>query len=232
MAIINKTGITDSGIIQAEHITRTIDALSGIGTDTIIATGSFSGSLVGVLTGTASFATTASFALNVEAIFPFTGAAEIDGTLEVIGDSRVDGNFNVIGNTVSTAATAPINISSLNIGSVIEVDLSPATNRTLSIILDSPTNYEQGSSWSFLFIQPASTGNTILFELGDDADPDIVFGSIIGLNNTFQRISNGNSVTAPTGSNHVLESKVELIATSTMWYCRVTTVNADIWELT
>lgn len=47
MAIINKTGITDSGIIQAEHVTRTIDALSGVGTDTIVATGSFSGSFVG-----------------------------------------------------------------------------------------------------------------------------------------------------------------------------------------
>lgn len=47
MAIINKTGIVDSSIIQAEHVTRTIDALSGIGTDTIVATGSFSGSFVG-----------------------------------------------------------------------------------------------------------------------------------------------------------------------------------------
>ena len=64
MAIINKTGITNGGTIEAEHVTRTIDALSGVSTDTIIATGSFTGSLVGSLTGTASFATTASFALT------------------------------------------------------------------------------------------------------------------------------------------------------------------------
>ena len=64
MAIINKTGITNGGTIQAEHVTRTIDALSGVSTDTIIATGSFTGSLRGTLTGTASFATTASYALN------------------------------------------------------------------------------------------------------------------------------------------------------------------------
>jgi hypothetical protein len=56
MAIINKTGITNGGTIQAEHVTRAIDALSGGSTDTIIATGS--------LLGTASFATTASYALN------------------------------------------------------------------------------------------------------------------------------------------------------------------------
>ena len=63
MAIINKTGISNGGTIQAEHVTRTIDALSGVSTDTIVATGSFSGSLTGIATS-ASFATTASFALN------------------------------------------------------------------------------------------------------------------------------------------------------------------------
>jgi hypothetical protein len=58
MALINKTGIANSNVIQAEHVTRAIDALSGGSTDTVIATGSFSGSLV----GTSSFATSASFA--------------------------------------------------------------------------------------------------------------------------------------------------------------------------
>ena len=47
MAIINKTGITNGSTIEAEHITRAIDALSGVSTDTIVATGSFSGSLKG-----------------------------------------------------------------------------------------------------------------------------------------------------------------------------------------
>jgi hypothetical protein len=47
MAIINKTGISNGTTIQAEHVTRAIDALSGVGTDTVIASGSFSGSLVG-----------------------------------------------------------------------------------------------------------------------------------------------------------------------------------------
>ena len=40
MAIINKTGITNGGTIQAEHITRVIDALSGVSTDSLILTGS------------------------------------------------------------------------------------------------------------------------------------------------------------------------------------------------
>jgi hypothetical protein len=60
MALLNKTGITNGGTIQAEHVTRTIDALTGVSTDSIIATGSFTGSFTGPLTGTASFAVTAS----------------------------------------------------------------------------------------------------------------------------------------------------------------------------
>jgi hypothetical protein len=64
MAILNKTGITDGSTIQSEHVTRTIDALTGVSTDTIVATGSFTGSFKGPLTGTASFATSASRAVS------------------------------------------------------------------------------------------------------------------------------------------------------------------------
>jgi len=63
MALLNKTGITNGGTIQAEHVTRTIDALTGVSTDSIIASGSFTGSLNGTASF-ASFAATASFALN------------------------------------------------------------------------------------------------------------------------------------------------------------------------
>jgi len=56
MALLNKTGITNGSTITAEHITRTIDALTGVSSDTITATGT--------LIGTASFATTASHALS------------------------------------------------------------------------------------------------------------------------------------------------------------------------
>ncbi len=67
MAIINKTGISEGGTIQAEHITRAIDALSGVSSDTVVATGSFTGSFTGAFSGTitsASFATTASHAVS------------------------------------------------------------------------------------------------------------------------------------------------------------------------
>ena len=38
MAIINKTGITNGGTIQAEHVTRVIDALSSVSPDSTVAT--------------------------------------------------------------------------------------------------------------------------------------------------------------------------------------------------
>jgi hypothetical protein len=90
MAIINKTGITTGGTIQAEHVTRAIDALSGGSTDTIVATGSFSGSLRGTLTGTASFATSASFSPGIFTFVTgstYTNAGGIDNIDLVITGS-------------------------------------------------------------------------------------------------------------------------------------------------
>jgi hypothetical protein len=65
MALLNKTGISDGGTIQANHITRIINALTGESTDTVIASGSFTGTVVAsnnsVFAGRTSFtATTAS----------------------------------------------------------------------------------------------------------------------------------------------------------------------------
>ena len=66
MAIINKTGIGEGNLIEAEHVTRAIDALSGGSMDSIVATGSFTGSFTGDgagLTGiTVTSATSASYA--------------------------------------------------------------------------------------------------------------------------------------------------------------------------
>jgi len=97
MAIINKTGITNGGTIQAEHVTRAIDALSGGSTDTIVATGSFSGSLVGALTGTASFATTASFALNASGTVTSASFATTAITASHIQSSTLNQNLTVNG---------------------------------------------------------------------------------------------------------------------------------------
>lgn len=126
MAVINKTGITNGGTIEAEHITRAIDALSGVSTDTIVATGSFSGSLVGNASSatSASYAVTASYATNAGSgvtinnntnnyLVTATGTAN---TLNGEANLTFDGSTLTAGN-IQTATFA--NIGSSGAGLVI-----------------------------------------------------------------------------------------------------------------
>jgi hypothetical protein len=73
MALIDKTSIGTGNTIQAEHITRIIDALNESGSYEIIATGSFTGSFVGDASGLTGVITadTASY----------INATNIDGTV-------------------------------------------------------------------------------------------------------------------------------------------------------
>ena len=170
MAIINKTGITDGGTIQSEHVTRTIDALSGGSTDTVVATGSFTGSFVGNGAGltaitaitatsasfaanatTASFATTASYALNIPAnsAFPYTGSAIISGSLTVTGSFRhsIPGEGMVIESAISAS-----NVSKLTL-SYDEISIDPSVvtfngNSQLNL-----TNMFRGSGFRIPIIQ-------------------------------------------------------------------------------
>jgi hypothetical protein len=83
MAVINKTGITNGGTVQAEHVTRAIDALSGVSTDTIIATGSLFATNF-VASGSVTF-NSASISAN--------GAASID--LSAMGTSTSNRGFRI-----------------------------------------------------------------------------------------------------------------------------------------
>lgn len=106
MPIINNTGITNGGTIQAEHITRAIDVLSGVSVDTIIATGSFSGSVTGNIIGTASFATQAlssSFSISgsraVSASFASTASFvnTLSQTVRITGSILTSGSITTLG---------------------------------------------------------------------------------------------------------------------------------------
>lgn len=191
MAIINKTGITDGGTIQAEHVTRAIDALSGGSTDTVVATGSFSGSLTGIATS-ASFASTASFALNAGAGagFPFTGSARITGSLLVTGSFEVSRSFSASTASISmrtgtvsvisnaTTITSPVTIngtttingSALMYGGLF-VDPGNSTSfRNSTVLLDNSSSftasladYDVGT----IFIVDRTVGNqNVMFDLG------------------------------------------------------------------
>ena len=154
MAIINKTGITNGATIQAEHITRAIDALSGVSTDTIVATGSFSGSLVGIATS-ASFATTASFAANASS-FPFTGSARITGSLGVTGSLGLNGPLS---GSITGSSTLIMNLGTLgSSGNFILPTTAPSTPARGSVYWNFSTNtlyIHNGSAWTTQTFTPA-----------------------------------------------------------------------------
>ena len=86
MALIDKTSIGTGNTIQAEHITRIIDALNESGSYDIIATGSFTGSftgdgsgLTGVTVTSTPSATSASYAVTAShALYAVSASYEIN----------------------------------------------------------------------------------------------------------------------------------------------------------
>ena len=116
MATISRTGIAGGSTISPTHITNIIDALDGSSsTTTVVASGSFSGSLTGNATSatSASYATTASYVANASS-FPFAGSAIISGSLIVTGSLNV--TAGITGSLFGTASYATTASYALNAG--------------------------------------------------------------------------------------------------------------------
>jgi hypothetical protein len=239
MATISKTGIQDGLTSKAEHLTRIIDALDGTATTEVVATGSFTGSFAGIHTGTiasasyavsasfASTAVTASFALSGVGIFPFTGSAAITGSLQVIGDVEVNGNFNVQRQLISNTVATSIGIESLKAGSTTLIYLDNSSNN-VTIGLNNPNTYEDGSTWSFIF--PTGSATSASFELAGGVG--LIFGSIIGVSGGASSaiLSGSNTVTTtPAPSLTIRETKVEVQAARDIWHVQVTARTAADW---
>ena len=239
MATISKTGIQDGLTSKAEHLTRIIDALDGTATTEVVATGSFTGSFDGIHTGTiasasyavsasfASTAVTASFALSGVGIFPFTGSAAITGSLQVIGDVEVNGNFNVQRQLISNTVATSIGIESLKAGSTTLIYLDNSSNN-VTIGLNNPNTYEDGSTWSFIF--PTGSATSASFELAGGVG--LIFGSIIGVSGGgSSTILSGSSTvtTTPAPSLTIRETKVEVQAARDIWHVQVTARTAADW---
>jgi hypothetical protein len=104
MALLNKTGITNGGTIQAEHVTRAIDALTGVSTDTIIVTGSFLGTLDGSATS-ASFAVSASRA--VSSSFATSASFVTSASFAVSASRAVSSSFSTTASYALNVGTSP-----------------------------------------------------------------------------------------------------------------------------
>ncbi len=142
MAIINKTGITNGGTIQAEHVTRAIDALSGGSTDTIVATGSFSGSFKGPLIGGADTAGAVNTLTNssenqsyyITSVATSTGnnALYTDSTLTFNPNTNaltLTGSLTTSGSLTMTATpTSNVNFSAISSSGQFAIPLSRPDN--------------------------------------------------------------------------------------------------------
>jgi hypothetical protein len=145
MAIINKTGITTGGTIDAEHITRAIDALSGQSAASIVATGSFNGDVTGSFLGTASYA---SLANRINVSDNTNGANEVypvfvssTGSNQVLTADSVTFKYIPVGNlimaTASLARTASLAFTASVANTINQLPAIVPTNPAIgSLYLD------------------------------------------------------------------------------------------------
>ena len=92
MATISRTGISNTNTIDAEHITRIIDALDGSEATEVVASGSFSGSFTGSFVGDGT---------NLSGV-----TAEWDGTHN--GDAQITGSLVVTGNVTASGTISNV----------------------------------------------------------------------------------------------------------------------------
>ena len=183
MATISRTGITNGGTISPTHITNIIDALDGTGIGiTVVATGSFSGSLVGNATTattatsasyvlqavSASFATTASFAVSssrsITALSAsFATTATTSSYLIGVGANNITITGSLSNSTLITATSGSIiNLSGMTggpgvLGTLILPSARPSSPAAGAIYWDDSTG--------LLYIYSVTTGDWISVQL-------------------------------------------------------------------
>jgi hypothetical protein len=111
MALINKTGITNGGTIEAEHITRAIDALSGGSTDSVSITGS--------LMGSSSYAVTASYAMN--------GGGGASESASYASTSSTTDTIRLTDTATGIGPWYPVFASAAGLGQIARIDTSTFT---------------------------------------------------------------------------------------------------------
>ena len=172
MATISRSGIAASSLISATHITNIIDALDGIGVTTIVATGSFSGSLKGNLTGTSSWASNASSASSAATAtsVPYTNITSVPAGIGFSGVATV------------SELTGSVTASGLVNGTFYSI--TPSTN-PVSVLLDSGLN--KGTEFTFF---AAGLDYPITFRTGSVSE------YIISENGYLSMYGTGSAVTA------------------------------------
>ena len=141
MATISRTGISNTSTIDAEHITRIIDALDGTEATEVVASGSFSGSFTGSYIGDFSGDGT-----NLTGV-----TAEWDGTHN--GNAQITGSL-VVTSTISasnfTGTTSGTNTGDQDLSSYAQTANVVANSATASFIVNSVTSSMSVATASFI----------------------------------------------------------------------------------
>ena len=128
MATISRTGIAGGSLISPTHITNIIDALDGTGIGiTVVATGSFSGSLI----GNATTATSASYATTATSATTATTASyvlqAVSASFAVSSSIAVSSSFATTASYVAKASSFPFTGSAIISGSLRVVGATTVT---------------------------------------------------------------------------------------------------------
>jgi hypothetical protein len=161
-------------------------------------------SFTGSLLGTASFATTASFALNAGGgggtAFPFTGSAAITGSLGVTGSiSLTQGSLNVSGSQYGYAVT-----SSTAAGTNVIASVSTGSFRAafFNYVAFSGSNARAGQIASVWYLATMSFAETMTTDIG----------TTVGINEMSARISGSFvQLVASASAGWGIETSVNLI---------------------
>lgn len=169
MATISRTGIAGGSTISPTHITNIIDALDGTSaTTTVVASGSFSGSLTGHATS-ATTATTASYVLNaISSSFATIATSAINATTATTASYVLQAVSSSFATTASYALNAggggssfPFTGSAVISGSLVVTGSLNASSGVTAKIISTPHLIISAST--------ATAGGNLLLDLGDIA---------------------------------------------------------------
>ena len=199
---LSKTGITTGNTVQPGHVTQSVDAFTGIEAYDISLSGSLN--MTGSINGepgvtnnltasyaiTSSHALTASYAENAGASFPYTGSAEISGSLTVdgnisgsliMGTTRTTKEHNYLDNTSVIDTT--LNALNIYAGSITSLNLGESGDNTIKLQLPDLIDTQIGDRYEFIIVknQGISEGFTLQCSGSDE-----IVGNIIGCDNVNQ----------------------------------------------
>jgi hypothetical protein len=161
MAYISKTGISNTSTIDADHITRIIDALDGTAATEVSASGQFDGSHSGSFTGSFTGDGTNITGVTAEWDGTHNGNAQITGSLVVTANLTASGAISASNFTGTTSGT---NTGDQDLSSYAQTANVVANSATASFIVNAQTSSMSVATASFLI---GSSGTASYVEGGN-----------------------------------------------------------------